>query len=108
MSFALAARLRSSFSPFCRTLQNSALLKPVPPPKGTYISSRVTSKAHHFVAGDISIPEAFLKAIGRGSETKISFDKWDDLWKANGLALRKAGLAVRERRCVTFARVLGP
>jgi hypothetical protein len=108
MSFALAARLRSSFSPFCRTLQNSALLKPVPPPKGTYISSRVTSKAHHFVAGDISTPEAFLKAIGRGSETKISFDKWDDLWKANGLALRKAGLAVRERRCVTFARVLGP
>jgi hypothetical protein len=81
MSFALAIRLRPSFLPSCRTFQNHALLKSVPPPRG-----------------DISTPETFLKAIGRGSETKISFDTWDDLWKTNGLALKKAGLAVRDRR----------
>lgn len=51
-----------------------------------------------FVAGDISTPEDFLKAIGRRSETKISFDTWDSLWKTNGQALKKAGLATRDRR----------
>jgi hypothetical protein len=56
--------------------------------------------------GDISTPESFLKAIGRGSETKISFDTWDDLWKTNGLALKKAGLAVRDRRYVAFTEAL--
>jgi hypothetical protein len=56
-----------------------------------------------FVAGDISTPEDFLKTIGRSSETKISFDTWNDLWKTNGQALKKAGLATRDRRCVAFA-----
>jgi len=60
-----------------------------------------------FVAGDISTPEDFLKAIGRSSETKISFDKWDDLWKTNGQALKKAGLATRDRRYVAFAETIG-
>ena len=60
-----------------------------------------------FLTGDISTPESFLKAIGRGSETKISFDTWDDLWKTNGPSLKKAGLAVRDRRCVVFPEVLG-
>jgi hypothetical protein len=103
MSFVLAARLRSSFSPFRRTFQNHALLKPVPPARGAYISPLAqTCKAHHFVAGNISTPETFLKAIGRGSETKITFDTWEHLWKTNGLALKKAGLAVRDRKCVAF------
>jgi len=86
MSFALAVCLRSSFLPVCRTFQNCALLKPVPPPRG-----------------DISKPEDFLKAIGRGSETKISFDTWESLWKTNGVALKKAGLAVRDRRYILWA-----
>jgi len=86
MSFALAVRLRSSFFPSCRTFQNRALIKPVPAPRG-----------------EISTPESFLKAIGRGSEKKISFDSWDDLWKTNGPALKKAGLAVRDRRYVLWA-----
>ena len=57
-----------------------------------------------FVPGDISTPEDFLKAIGRGSHTKISFDNWGDLWKANGQALKKAGLATRDRRYVKIRR----
>jgi len=104
MSFALAARLRSSFSPLCRTFQNSALLKPVPPPRGKHIIIfflvHGLLKFNDFISGDISSPEDFLKTIGRGSEKKISFDTWDALWKTNGLALKKAGLAVRDRRCV--------
>lgn len=86
MSFGLAVRLRPSFLPLCRTFQNRALLRPVPPP-----------------TGDISTPEDFLKAIGRSSETKISFDTWDDLWKTNGEALKKAGLATRDRRYILWA-----
>lgn len=65
-----------------------------------YFSWSRASKVQHFISGDISNPEDFLKAIGRGSEKKISFDTWDGLWKTNGLALKKAGLAVRDRRCV--------
>jgi IGR protein motif len=104
MSLALAVRLRSSFSPFSRTFQNRALLKPVPPPRGTYILSRIWAMQCSLspLAGDIPTPESFLKAIGRGSETKISFDTWDALWKADGLALKKAGLSVHDRRCVAF------
>jgi hypothetical protein len=56
-------------------------------------------------AGDITTPETFLKAIGRGSETKMTFDTWDALWKTDGQALKKAGLAVRDRRCVLFTYV---
>ena len=59
------------------------------------------------VAGDIATPEDFLKAIGRSSETKISFDTWDNLWKTNGQALKKAGLATRDRRYVAFAVTTG-
>ena len=59
-----------------------------------------------FVAGAISTPADFLKTIGRSSETKISFDTWDDLWKTNGRALKKAGLATRDRRYVAFAKTM--
>ena len=59
------------------------------------------------VAGDIATPEDFLKAIGRSSETKISFDTWDNLWKTNGQALKKAGLATRDRRYVAFTVTIG-
>ncbi|KAI0004523.1 IGR protein motif-domain-containing protein [Russula compacta] len=86
MSFALAVHLRPIFLPFRRTFQNRALLRSVPPPRG-----------------DISTPESFLKAIGRGCETKISFDTWDNLWRTNGLALKKAGLGVRDRRYILWA-----
>jgi hypothetical protein len=86
MSFSLAVRFRSFVSPLCRTFQNRALLTPVPPTRG-----------------NITTPEEFLKSIGRGSETKITFDTWDSLWKTNGLSLKKAGVAVRDRRYILWA-----
>ncbi|KAH9980278.1 IGR protein motif-domain-containing protein, partial [Lactifluus volemus] len=86
MSFVLAGRVRSLFSRFTPTFQKHAFLKTVPSPKG-----------------DITTPETFLKAIGRGSETKMTFDTWDALWKTDGQALKKAGLAVRDRRYILWA-----
>lgn len=49
--------------------------------------------------GSIASPEDFLKAIGRSSETKVSYEAWDEFWTINGVALKKAGLPVRDRRC---------
>ena len=108
MSFALPVRLRSLSSPFFRKFQTHALSKPVPPPRGRYVSSsRKRTRKTHVVAGDISTPESFLRAIGRSSETKLSVDGWEALWKTNSLALKKAGLAVRDRRYVALAETVG-
>ena len=71
-----------------------------------YSVSNMDFSCSHTSAGEISTPESFLKAIGRGSDTKISFESWDDLWKTNGPALKKAGLTVRDRRCVAFTKIL--
>jgi len=43
-------------------------------------------------------PNEFLKAIGRKSETKISFETWTQFWKMGGGLLRKAGVSVKDRR----------
>ncbi|PPQ77471.1 hypothetical protein CVT25_011341 [Psilocybe cyanescens] len=48
-----------------------------------------------------SIPTAkkFLESIGRGMAEKVDQNMgWDELWKLDGKALRKTGLAVRDRR----------
>ncbi|KAH9950603.1 IGR protein motif-domain-containing protein [Amylocystis lapponica] len=69
-----------------RALYNRAALKPLPPPRGS-----------------IATPEDFLKAIGRSSDTKLTVEKWEDLWKFDGHQLRKAGLDVRDRRYIMWS-----
>ncbi|THH12552.1 hypothetical protein EW146_g7585 [Bondarzewia mesenterica] len=86
MSFSLGASLRSFAPCFSRTLQNKALSRPVPPPRGS-----------------ITSPEAFLKAIGRSSETKVSYETWEQLWHTSGIELKKNGLSVQDRRYVLWA-----
>jgi hypothetical protein len=51
-------------------------------------------------SGSIATPSDFLKAIGRASETKLSVEGWDQLWRMTGPDMRKSGLAVRDRRFV--------
>lgn len=48
--------------------------------------------------GSIDSPAAFLTAIGRSADTKLNVETWEQLWKMNSEAMRKAGLAVRDRR----------
>ncbi|KAG9315753.1 hypothetical protein JVU11DRAFT_3402 [Chiua virens] len=50
------------------------------------------------LVGDITTPQAFLSAIGRASDTKISIDSWDSFWHTSGHDLKKAGVAVKDRR----------
>ncbi|KAI0712145.1 hypothetical protein C8Q76DRAFT_768873 [Earliella scabrosa] len=85
MSLRLAARLQSVFPSLARTVVNRAAQRPPPPPRG-----------------NITDAEAFLKAIGRSSETKLSVESWQELWQTNGFALKKAGLGVRDRRYILW------
>ncbi|KAH7885259.1 hypothetical protein F5I97DRAFT_1357195 [Phlebopus sp. FC_14] len=75
--------LRYFTQPFVRSLQSAALTRPVPSPQGR-----------------IKTPQAFLKVIGRSSETKLSIDSWEAFWRTSGHDLKKAGVAVKDRRYV--------
>ncbi|TFK27966.1 hypothetical protein FA15DRAFT_665714 [Coprinopsis marcescibilis] len=54
------------------------------------------------VLGKYETPKDFLKAIGRSAETKIPTENWAEFWKTSGQDLRKAGLAVKDRRYVLW------
>ncbi|KAF8842189.1 hypothetical protein BDN67DRAFT_926886 [Paxillus ammoniavirescens] len=85
MSFSLQPSLRRVSQSFVRSFLDRAALRPVPPPRG-----------------DITTPRDFLKAIGRSTETKVSIDSWDAFWHTAGYDLRKAGLAVKDRRYILW------
>ncbi|PIL22517.1 hypothetical protein GSI_15206 [Ganoderma sinense ZZ0214-1] len=52
----------------------------------------------------IRTPEAFLKAIGRSCETKLTgVQSWSQLWQTDGFQLKKAGLGVRDRRYILWS-----
>lgn len=60
-------------------------------------------------AENIPTAKKFLESIGRGMAEKVDQNmSWEELWKLDGQALRKAGLAVRDRRyalLLTFAGI---
>lgn len=86
MSHRLVSSVRSITPALCRSFQNKAALRPVPPPQGS-----------------IATPEDFLKSIGRSAETKLTVGAWDELWKFDGRQLKKAGLPVRDRRYILWS-----
>lgn len=53
-------------------------------------------------SGMIDSPEAFLKAIGRSADSKITAETWTDLWKLDGPRLKAAGVDVKDRKCVNW------
>ncbi|KAN0087590.1 hypothetical protein V8E55_006211 [Tylopilus felleus] len=85
MSFSLQTSLRRVTQTFVRSFQNKATLRPVPLPQG-----------------DITTPQAFLSAIGRSAETKVTIDSWDAFWHTSGYDLKKAGVAVKDRRYILW------
>ncbi|KAH9854694.1 IGR protein motif-domain-containing protein [Lenzites betulinus] len=95
MSLRLAARLSLPCPSLVRTLVNRAAQRPVPP-----LLKRVRALAP---LGNIATPEAFLKAIGRSAETKISPASWEELFHTDGPQLRKAGLSVEDRRYILWS-----
>ncbi|KAF8908988.1 hypothetical protein CPB84DRAFT_1674008 [Gymnopilus junonius] len=94
----LVPRLSSAVSLVTRTLVNGHARPSTPPPRDPAAFQQGFGP-HARPAENIRTTEDFLKAIGRSFETKLDpTTSWEDLWKFNGLALRKAGLAVRDRR----------
>lgn len=101
MSFSLQSSLRRISQTFVRSFQNKAALRPVPPPQGTVSTCRMSLGADGGdLLGDITTPQAFLSAIGRFTQTKISIDSWEAFWCTSGYDLKRAGVAVRDRRQV--------
>ncbi|KAJ3477383.1 hypothetical protein NLI96_g10496 [Meripilus lineatus] len=88
MSQLLGLRSCRVFPQQCRTIVNRAALKPIPLPRGNC---------------DITTPEQFLTAIGRSTQTKVTAESWNDLWKLDGHALKQAGVGVRDRRYVLWS-----
>ncbi|GLB38310.1 putative IGR [Lyophyllum shimeji] len=101
------SRLCAAVPPLTRSLVNRAASRPVPPPRGienflppapTHELTDTTPR----IAGSIATPADFLKAIGRASETKVTVEKWEELWRMSGQDMKKAGLAVRDRRYILW------
>ncbi|OCH85588.1 hypothetical protein OBBRIDRAFT_784665 [Obba rivulosa] len=84
---ALGSRLAAFAPRLSRSLQNRALARSVPPPR----------------AGSIATAGDFLKAIGRSADTKVSVESWEQLWQLDSHALKKAGVAVRDRRYILWS-----
>lgn len=71
------------------------------PPAARGMSPVVLTKSTRFLglnSGQYQSPSELLTAIGRSSETKLKAETWDDLWRMRGEDMKKAGLAVAERR----------
>ena len=100
MSFSLQSSLRRVTQTFARSFQNKAALRPVPPPQGIVSARRINLRvrADGSDLGDITTPQAFLSAVGRSAETKVTIDSWDAFWHTSGYDLKKAGVAVKDRR----------
>ncbi|KAJ6525300.1 hypothetical protein DFH09DRAFT_1188832 [Mycena vulgaris] len=50
----------------------------------------------------ITTPDAFLKAIGRSADAKLSIESWEEFWKQSGPNLKSAGVGVRDRRYILW------
>ncbi|KAG5639207.1 hypothetical protein H0H81_005686 [Sphagnurus paluster] len=104
-SLGSTSRACASIPPLARSLVNRAASRPIPQPRGIndfpplVPTNALTAKP---TAESITTPADFLKAIGRSAETKVTVEKWDDLWKLSGHKLRKSGLAVRDRRYILW------
>jgi hypothetical protein len=102
LSLSSSSRLRALL-PISRSLSTRA--RPIPETRGEHL--RLPTALHVPLTGiaaadSISTPGAFLKAIGRSCDTKLSIESWDDFWKQDGTNLKSAGVGVRDRRSVFY------
>ncbi|KAG9226055.1 hypothetical protein CCMSSC00406_0008717 [Pleurotus cornucopiae] len=107
----LWSRWATNFSTFgrnlgsVRTFVNHAAERRVPPTRGGTGTHWLPRNSAHFIATEslgIKTPEDFLKAIGRSAETKLTVERWEDLWRLSGQDMKKAKLDVRDRRYILW------
>lgn len=103
----LWSRWATNFSTFgrnigsVRTFVNHAAERRVPPTRGGTGTHLLLRQLAHAIATEslgIKTPEDFLRAIGRSAETKLTVERWEDLWRMSGNDMKKAKLDVRDRR----------
>ncbi|KAF9454804.1 hypothetical protein P691DRAFT_804164 [Macrolepiota fuliginosa MF-IS2] len=91
-------RLSTSVPRLTRTIVNRTALRPAPPPR----AFPPPPDKPNALPLNISTPQEFLKSIGRSSEGKVEPESWEAFWKTSGHDMRKAGLAVRDRRYILW------
>ncbi|TFK40670.1 IGR protein motif-domain-containing protein [Crucibulum laeve] len=101
----LLPRLCTAAPRLARPLTTKGVQRPIPSPRGidslppAHLAHSLTSTSN---VETIATPDDFLKAIGRESETKLSVESWEELWKTSGEKLKESGLAVRDRRYILW------
>ncbi|KAH9480325.1 Protein FYV4, mitochondrial [Psilocybe cubensis] len=97
----LCQRIYSSSTVFVaarRTFVSADAPQRVPPPRDPSLFQLGHGPSAR-PAENITTTKKFLESIGRGMQEKVDQNmSWEELWKLDGKALRKAGLAVRDRR----------
>ena len=81
-------------------LARSYYVRPVVPSPLSPATHRIGFGPHSVAAPTVKEPADFLKRIGRDAETKLSVESWEELWRMDGAAMKKAGVGIRDRRCV--------
>ncbi|KAF8602364.1 hypothetical protein BDV93DRAFT_444370 [Ceratobasidium sp. AG-I] len=89
----------------CRQL-HGRIIAPSPPAARGKCPIIISTRSIGFLGlnlGRYQSPNEFLAAIGRSSDTKLKVETWDDLWRMRGEDMKKAGLAVAERRYILWS-----
>ncbi|KAF8195483.1 hypothetical protein BJ912DRAFT_847285 [Pholiota molesta] len=100
MNLQRLSRSLPTFPSLTRSL--STRVRPVVPKPLTPETHRWGLGPNSVPAPEIRTPEAFLKSIGRAAETKLSAGSWEELWKMDGQAMKKAGVGIRDRRYILW------
>ncbi|KAJ7095740.1 hypothetical protein B0H15DRAFT_774611 [Mycena belliarum] len=99
--FSSGARLCALVPRISRSLATTA--RPIPDPRGTHLLlTTVSDVPLTQAAGSIDTPGAFLKAIGRSADAKLSIENWGEFWQQTSPTLKSAGVGVRERRYILW------
>ncbi|KAJ6475065.1 hypothetical protein C8R47DRAFT_1143415 [Mycena vitilis] len=98
------SRLTALAPPTSRALTIRARARPIPDPRGTNLLPPASPDGAvlTWTTESISTPDAFLKAIGRSCDTKLSIESWEDFWRQDGQKLKSAGVGVRDRRYILW------
>lgn len=98
-------RISRTYIPSLPALTRSYYVRPVVPKTLDPKTHRVGLGPNCVPAPTIKAPADFLKYIGREAETKLSVETWNELWRMDGTAMKKAGVGIRDRRCVGVLRI---
>ncbi|KAJ3566111.1 hypothetical protein NP233_g7201 [Leucocoprinus birnbaumii] len=81
-----------------RSYVNKTALRPIPKPR---VFPAIPDNPKSTPLHVLSVRQ-FLTAIGRSSRQKLKPESWEAFWKTSGHEMKKAGLAVKDRRYILW------